>query len=196
MRTCIFCLGLALGMWLAAPQLCAQQGDNQDTAAQTARKDKKKAAKPKQGKAAKAISRLRTLNRVKPSGKAAYYIILQSASWCGGCNAEMPHVVSAYEEMKKEGLVELVLASADYDPVSAKGFVDKYNGKFPVVMAKDAKKIPNFKPARGIPWAMVLDADGNEVENNNGAIIVPKWKQYEEKARQEREAAAAAETEE
>ena len=194
MKRSIPCLCLVLGIGLAAPVLHAQQ-DNQDTTAQTAKKDKKKAEKPKLGKANKAIGRLRTLNKVKPNGKAAYYIILQSASWCSGCNAEMPRVVAAYEEMKKEGLVELVLASADYDPASAKGFVDKHNGKFPVVMAKDAKKIPHFKPAKGIPWAMVLDADGNEVENNNGAIIVPKWKQYEEKAMQARNAAAADATE-
>ena len=186
MRTYILCLGLALGIGLAAPQLCAQQGDSQDTSAQTAKKAKKKAAeKPKQGKANKIIGHLRTINGVKPNANARYYMVLQSASWCGPCNAEMPHVVEAHEKYKEEGLVEIVLASWDNDPGSARAFINKYKGKFPAVMRKDAKRIPHFKEAAGIPWAMIIDANGEVKEDGNAGLVLPKLGQYAQQAKAE-----------
>ena len=193
MRTYILTLGLALGIGLAAPQLCAQQGDSQDTTVPTAKKDKKKAEKPKQGKANKIIGRLRTINGVMANANAKYYMVLQSASWCGPCNAEMPHVVEAHEKYKEEGLVEIVLASWDNDPGSAKAFINKYKGKFPAVMRKDAKKIPHFKEAAGIPWAMIIDANGEVKENGNAGIVLPKLDQYAQQAKAEQAQESSAE---
>lgn len=189
MKRSIPCLCLVLGIGLAAPVLHAQQ-DNQDTTAQTAKKDKKEVEKPKQGKANKTIGRLRTINGVKPNATAKYYMVLQSASWCGPCNQEMPQVVAAHEKYKEEGLVEIVLASRDSDPGSAKAFVNKYKGKFPTVMLKDAKKIPHFKPAAGIPWAMIIDANGEVKEDGNAGMILPKLEQYAQQAKAERETPA------
>ena len=54
--------------------------------------DKKAAATP----VGKAVGKLKTFNG-KPTKKALVYVYLQSASWCGPCNQEMPDVVNAYK---------------------------------------------------------------------------------------------------
>lgn len=120
MKTSLLSLCLAIGICAAMPAALAQ--DATDSAASPAagqkvsKKAKKKAVTIKPGKANKAIGKLRTVNGVKPNRKALYYIVFQSASWCGACNAEMPNIAKAYEEMKAAGgLVEVVLASSDHD---------------------------------------------------------------------------------
>ena len=182
MRTYILCLGLALGIGLAAPQLCAQQGDSQDTTAQTAKKAKKKAAeKPKQGKANKIIGHLRTINGVKPNANARYYMVLQSASWCGPCNAEMPTVVKQYKTMGKR--VELILVSHDNSADAAINFMKKYGADFPCILANSGEsgKLPAFKMARGIPNASMVKANGKEIINTHAGAVIADWKKYSRK---------------
>lgn len=106
----------------------------------------------------------------KPNLKAQYFIFLQSASWCGPCNAEMPEVTKAYEQMKASGKVELILLSADRTEAEAKGFLDKYKATFPGLMPKGAS-IPTLPEARGIPNATIMRADGTVLDSGHGSII-------------------------
>lgn len=189
MKTSLLSLCLAVGICAAMPAALAQ--DATDSAASPAagqkvsKKAKKKAVTIKPGKANKAIGKLRTVNGVKPNRKALYYIVFQSASWCGACNAEMPNIAKAYEEMKADGgLVEVVLASSDHDAPAANGFLNKYNAKFPTILKADASKIPGFKVAGGIPWAQVIDANGNVVEDSHAGQIISQWHKYEDMAKQ------------
>ena len=73
------------------------------------KKDSKKTAASKVGKAA---GKLKSFNG-KANKKALVYVYLQSASWCGPCNKEMPEVVKIYNEMKKDGRAELILVGHD-----------------------------------------------------------------------------------
>ena len=106
----------------------------------------------------------------QPNLKAQYYIFLQSASWCGPCNAEMPEVVKAYEQMKASGKVELILLSHDDNPTAGKGFLTKYKATFPGTMNNGAS-VPPLPPAKGIPNATIMKADGTVIESGHGSII-------------------------
>ena len=106
----------------------------------------------------------------KPNLKAKYFIFLESASWCGPCNAEMPEVAKQYEQMKASGKVELILLSADQTEAEAKGFLDKYKATFPGLMPRGAS-IPNLPEAKGIPNATIMRADGTVLDSGHGSII-------------------------
>ena len=129
------------------------------------------------GEALKGIKKFATGK--KPNTNAKYYILLESASWCGPCNQEMPHVVKAYKEMAKTKQVELILMSHDNDGTTAKAFMRRYHGNFPCIIARsaDAKVIPGFKPAGGIPHAIIMDASGKVITEGHGSIVA-KWKDH------------------
>lgn len=142
-------------------------------------KGKKDAKDSKDANAvAAALKKLSPFNG-KPNAKADYYIYLQSASWCGPCNNEMPGVVEAYKEMKKSGRVELVLVSHDKTEGDAKGFLKQYKAKFPAVMVqdKDIDKLPGFSKPNGIPNAIFVDKTGKVLTQGHGSLI-QSWKEY------------------
>lgn len=125
----------------------------------------------------KSLKQLRTFNG-RINTKADYYIYLQSASWCPPCRAEMPLIAEAYEKMKKDGKVELILMSADKDKDSAEAFVKDNKASFPVIMGTDAKlsKVVGYKKASGIPNAIIVDKEGNVIKEGHGAIV-KKWEE-------------------
>ena len=125
----------------------------------------------------KALEGAEYLTSTRPNLKAKFYIFLNSASWCGPCNAEMPEVVKCYEEMKRSGQVELILQSADSDAGAAVGFLNKYGATFPGIPKGKMPNLPNLKAGPGIPWANILDADGNNITSGHGGII-RQWKQH------------------
>ncbi len=162
---------------LVAPACFADSPKSEPAAAaQKAGKEKNKS-----GKVAKAVKKIKpkTFFNGKVSSKASYYIYLQSASWCGPCNAEMPEIVQEYKAMKKDGRVELILVGHDRSLEQAKAFLSKYKAGFPGLMASDseAQKLPGFKMANGIPNAIIVDADGNQVASGHGSIV-KKWRAY------------------
>ncbi|MBQ2380887.1 MAG: TlpA family protein disulfide reductase [Akkermansia sp.] len=126
---------------------------------------------------AKALEGAEYLTNTRPNLKAKFYIFLNSASWCGPCNAEMPEVVKCYEEMKRSGQVELILQSADSNPGDAVGFMNKFGATFPAIPKGKMPQLANIKPGPGIPWANILDADGNNITSGHGGII-RQWKQH------------------
>ena len=149
-----------------------------------ARKNKKKAEKKESAEVEEEAAESAVAAKIKgntyftetkPNLKAEYFIFLESASWCGPCNAEMPEVAKAYEQMKASGKVELILLSADQTEAAAKGFLDKYKAKFPGLMPRGAS-LPNIPEAKGIPNATIMKADGSVIANGHGSII-RGWKE-------------------
>ena len=114
-------------------------------------------------------------NQSTPNFKADYFIFLKSASWCGPCNAEMPKVARAYEQMKASGRVELILMSHDQTQEAAEKFLQKYNATFPGMMR--GSQYPDMPKSRGIPSAAILKADGTVITSGHGAII-QSWKEH------------------
>ena len=139
-----------------------------------------KAEKPGKGDAspmAKALKKVNYVTSKKPDSKATHYIYLISASWCGPCNAEMPHVVEQYKEMSKCG-VELILVSADHDKSQAVGFMKKYGADFPGTMGDTERhKLLGWENRGSIPYAIIVDADGNKLTCGNAAPVIGGWKQ-------------------
>lgn len=123
----------------------------------------------------------------RPNAKAKYYIYLQSASWCGICRKEMPHIVKEYKAMKKKG-VEIIFCSWDKTQDDAKLFIKEFGMRFPAIMDTDDKKrieLPGYERGPGVPWAVVVDAQGNMLRSGQ-ASLVNNWgkivRQAEEKA--------------
>lgn len=153
--------GLAVMTSHSLPAQETADSESVQVSAQQGKKVKKK-KKAKAGKVATAFKKVKTFNG-KPNDKALVYLYLQSASWCGPCNREMPTIVDTYKEMKKDGRVEIVLLGHDRSDDAAKGFLKQYKAKFPGVLstAKNVDKLPGFTQAGGIPNAIFVDADGN-----------------------------------
>lgn len=126
---------------------------------------------------AKALARLNTFNAT-PNYKAKYYIYLQSASWCGPCCAEMPHIAKAYPAMKKKR-VELILVGCDSTRDAAEKFLIKYGGTFPGVQIGEegVSKLPGFTKSPSVPNAIFVDEKGKVLHSGHGSDVL-KWESY------------------
>lgn len=190
LRILTFALGLAVSVSYTAT---AQDfgvstggegaGISMDGGEKKAKKKKKKSKKADDKKAkatpvGKAVGKLKTFNG-KPNKKAQVYIYLQSASWCGPCNQEMPEVAAAYKEMDKDGRAEIILIGHDQTEDGAKKFLKQYKAKFPgiLVNGKGVDKLPGFQMAQGIPNAIMVDAEGNVLASGFPSSVIPQWKQ-------------------
>ncbi len=106
--------------------------------------------------------------------RAKYYIYLQSASWCGPCQQEMPEIAKLYRKMKRKG-VEIILCSLDETTEDAKRFLKAHKAKFPAIMLDDAEKLPGFFVVGAVPAAVIVTASGENIVTGHGAII-KDWK--------------------
>lgn len=185
----VFYTVLALGLMTATPAVVAQNTIKAPTMKAAKNKadakDKEEAEpKPAESEVGKALEGMTFLTDKKPNTHAKYYIFLQSASWCGPCNAEMPHVVKQYKAMgqgKKK--VEIILLSHDKSNDAAVGFMKKYNADFPCVLASSVPNgtLPGYKYANAIPNASVVKEDGKEVVNTVAPEVIKNWKKYTKK---------------
>ncbi|MDO4954135.1 MAG: TlpA disulfide reductase family protein [Akkermansia sp.] len=175
----VFHAVLALGLMAATPAVMAQDTDA-PAPAKKAAKGKKEATKEPSA-VGKALQEMTFLTDKKPNPDAKYYIYLQSASWCGPCNAEMPTVVKQYKTMGKR--VELILVSHDNSADAAIKFMKKYGADFPCILANSGEsgKLPAFKFAGGIPNASVVKANGKEIINTHAGAVIGDWKKYTRK---------------
>lgn len=115
------------------------------------------------------VSQIRTIKgHIDPEAK--YYAYLQSASWCGPCQQEMPKIAKQYQAMKAAGM-EVILCSHDVSAQKAIAFMKKHGAEFPAVMAKEAGSLPGFEQASGIPNAIVVDSDGRVLKKGHGSIL-------------------------
>lgn len=189
---------MALGMAVAVSFTASAQGigvstgetgtgismDGGDKAEPKKKKKKsKKKATATVSKVGKAVGKLKTFNG-KPNKKALVYVYLQSASWCGPCNQEMPEVAKTYKAMKKDGRAEIILIGGDQTEDAAKKFLKKYKAKFPGILATavNAAELPGFTPARGIPHATMVDSEGNVLADGFPSEVLSGWEQAVEAA--------------
>ncbi len=147
------------------------------------KKDKKKAGKYA-SEIGSQIAELDFLNKNKPNPKAEYFIYLSSASWCGPCRALHPQIVAKYKEMKRDK-VELILVSNDRDEASGKAYADGY--PCPAIMDAQSSKLPGFRPAAGIPQAIIVNGKGEVLQVGHGSIAL----HYEDHIKQAAASASA-----
>lgn len=163
------------------PASTASANDSDSTAqiSKKKKKSKKKSAEDESAPATESVvgAKLKGntfFNNSSPNLNAEYFIFLKSASWCGPCNKEMPFIAKEYELMKQSGKVELILLSHDQTEEAAKGFLKKYGASFAGLMK--GADIPSLPPARGIPNATIMKADGTVIQSGHGSII-RAWKE-------------------
>lgn len=172
-----FFFSLLLLATLAATNLSPVAASDESAEANVPTAEKNKNAKKGKKKVATALKDLKYLTEARPNPKAKYYIYLQSASWCGPCNAEMPTIAEEYKEMEAGGKVDLILLSADRSADAAKAFLEKYGATFPVVMGRDVtpETLPGYTRARGIPHAAIVTAKGDVLKEGHGSIV-SQWR--------------------
>lgn len=80
------------------------------------------------------------------------------ATWCGPCRETMPMIQELYEQYRSQGL-EVVAISAEPAPTVEK-FVKENPYTYPVYLDMD-DSFRNKFPTPAIPWAFVIDRNGN-----------------------------------
>lgn len=125
------------------------------------------------GSVGAALAKLKTFNAT-PATDAKYYIYLESASWCSPCRKEMPKIVKAYDEMKANG-VEVILVARDTTAEAAQKYLSTFKASFPGVFNVADDFLPGFTSADYYPHAVIVDAQGNVVADDNGSIVL-EWK--------------------
>ena len=179
MKTSAFLFVLACLLGLAPLPVAAQQDVGDAPAADSPKKEKKSAAKNAVVAAAKKCK----LVNGKPSEKASYYFYLFSASWCGPCQREMPEIVKAHKEMKKDGRCEIILIGADNSVAAMKSYIKSHKAKFCAIWKqdKDVKQMPGISFPPGIPYVNLVAADGTRLYTGH-ANCIRDWKQLVDQA--------------
>ena len=80
------------------------------------------------------------------------------ATWCGPCRETMPMIQELYTQYRSKGL-EVVAVSAETAPTVEK-FVKENPYTYPVYLDMD-DSFRNKFPTPAIPWAFVIDRNGN-----------------------------------
>ena len=126
----------------------------------------------------KALEKADYLTKDRPNTKARYYLFLYSASWCGPCRREMPHVVRTYRKIRQSDDVELVLFSSDKTEEAAKAWAKEERMKFPIIKPKKGNGIPGYAPGGTIPRLGIVDHAGKIVVTGHPAKLFKYWRMY------------------
>ena len=171
---------MGLSLLAFTPVAPVQAQDDTPKEKPTEKAVKKPAKKPVRKSRSEVLNKLNALRltNAEPDAKARYFIYLQSASWCGSCCAEMPGFVKAYPEMKENG-VEIILLGHDRTVEEMKAFIEKFNIPFPSVQrqAPGVGALPGYRSSPGIPWATLVDLNGNILMHSHAEKVFSKWKE-------------------
>ncbi len=93
-------------------------------------------------------------------------------TWCGPCRAEIPDLIELSDEYSDKNVV--LLGTSDESERKVKGFADKENVNYPMLLEKKGTlpKIYNF--IKAVPTTLILDKDGVIRYIKKGAPQNPK----------------------
>ena len=95
-----------------------------------------------------------------------FYVIYQSAHWSGPCRAFTPKLVDFYRKMKPQHPeFEVIFASCDRDEASMTSYMNSEKMPWPA-LRYDGRALLNKYCGSGIPWLVVVDADGRPLTKN------------------------------
>ena len=124
------------------------------------------------------LQALTYITDTKPAADAQFYVYLSSASWCPPCRAIMPNIVAEYPAIKAAG-GEIILLCCDSTPEAGRGYLKKYEAKFPTVMS-DVRTmagigLPGLQVPRGIPSITIVTPAGELIHAGHAATLL-NWK--------------------
>ena len=82
------------------------------------------------------------------------------ATWCPPCQAEIPGFVELQEKYGKEGLVIVGVSLDRAGPATVKGFMQRLNMNYPVVMG-DEKIVRDYGGIEALPTTFIINRDGH-----------------------------------
>lgn len=86
------------------------------------------------------------------------------ATWCGPCQAEMPHLQKMYVDLKDQGFVVLSISADNArDASKVKPLVKRNRYTFPVLLDKDSSVLNQYNPESVLPYNVLIGKDGNVV---------------------------------
>jgi peroxiredoxin len=86
------------------------------------------------------------------------------ATWCGPCQAEMPHLEKMYVDLKEKGFVVLAVSTDDARNASkVKPLIKRNRYTFPVLLDKDSSVVNQYNPESVLPYNVLIDAKGDVV---------------------------------
>ena len=132
---------------------------------------------------ATAAQQVQFLTEAQPDPNAAFYMYVNSAYWCGPCRRFIPEIIAAYDEMRKDNHVEVILLSHDHSVKGALRYIELFSIPFPAVMyeSEDRTKLPGApNDVTALPHIVIVDAQGNVVHSGH-ASTVKDWKTYTNK---------------
>jgi thiol-disulfide isomerase/thioredoxin len=100
------------------------------------------------------------------------------ASWCGPCAESFPWLNAMQVKYAKQGL-HIVGVGVDTDAANAERFLKQHPPQFPIA-ADPAGKLAEHYDIKGMPYAVLLDADGNVLHRHAGfrAADTPDYEQH------------------
>lgn len=86
------------------------------------------------------------------------------ATWCGPCQAEMPHLQKMYVDLADKGFVVLAISADNArDASKVKPLIKKNQYTFPVLLDKDSAVVNQYNPESVLPYNVLVDQKGNIV---------------------------------
>ena len=84
------------------------------------------------------------------------------ATWCGPCQAEMPHLQKMYVDLEDQGFVVLSISADNArDASKVKPLVKRNRYTFPVLLDKDSTVLNQYNPESVLPYNVLIGRDGN-----------------------------------
>jgi len=84
------------------------------------------------------------------------------ATWCVPCRREMPYLQKLHEEFADKGLT---IIGVNTDPPGTtskiKPFVNRYKISYTTVLDPNNNVLDKYNPTRELPYAVLIDRDGN-----------------------------------
>lgn len=88
------------------------------------------------------------------------------ASWCGPCRESFPWMNEMRDKYANQGL-EIIAVTLDQDKDLARRFAEEFKAEFTIGFDVEGTVADQFG-VRGLPSSVIIDRDGNLVENHTG----------------------------
>jgi len=87
------------------------------------------------------------------------------ATWCVPCRREMPHLQALHEDFADKGLTVIGINTDPPGTTSKiKPFVNRYKITYETLLDPNNNVLDKYNPTRELPYAVLVDRDGNVAE--------------------------------